>query len=82
MIHPIFNREEKRFRSGIRIPFFFLGMILLVGLTIHSYGRLAMVSRDPLCVRVVSVEFIFDRSSVSKEKPWFDGGLSLERNLI
>jgi len=76
MIHPIFNREEKRFRSGIRIPFFFLGMILLVGLTqsipMAGWQWLVVI---PCAYGWYRLNLFLTDHRVSKEKPWFDGGL-------
>ena len=76
MIHPIFNWEEKRFRSGIRIPFFFLGMILLVGLTqsipMAGWQWLVVI---PCAYGWYRLNLFLTDHRVSKEKPWFDGGL-------
>ena len=76
MIHPIFNREEKRFRLGIRISFFFLGMIVLVGLiqSIPMAGWQWLVV-IPCAYGWYRLNLFLTDHRVSKEKPWFDGGL-------
>lgn len=76
MIHPIFNREEKRFRLGIRISFFFLGMIVLVGLiqSIPMAGWQWLVV-IPCAYGWYRLNLFLTDHRVSKERPWFDGGL-------
>ena len=71
MINLLFNREEKRFRAGIRIPFF-LGMIALaVFIQLIPMGGDA----NTLCLWLVPVKFISNGSSHYKDSPWYYGGL-------
>jgi len=76
MINPIFNNEERRFRAGIRIPFFFIGMIVLVGLiqSIPMAGWQWIIV-IPVTFGWYRLNLFLTDHRIAKDKPWYQGGL-------
>lgn len=76
MINPIYNNEESRFRAGIRIPFFFIGMIVLVGLvqSIPMAGWQWIIV-IPVAFGWYRLNLFLTDHRVAKDRPWYQGGL-------
>ncbi len=76
MINPIFNREERRFRAGIRIPFFFIGMIVLVGLIqsipLAGWEWIIII---PIAFGWYRLNLFLTDHRIAKDSPWYSGGL-------
>tara|TARA_B100000963_G_scaffold341704_1_gene341700 strand:- start:58 stop:1050 length:993 start_codon:yes stop_codon:yes gene_type:complete len=76
MINLLFNREEKRFRAGIRIPFFFLGMIGFVALIqLIPMAGLQWVFVIPFAYGWYRLNLLLTDHRTTKDSPWYHGGL-------
>ena len=76
MINPLFNYEEKRFRSGLRITFFCLSMLFLVGLI--QYIPMAdwqWMFVPPFAYIWYRLNLFLTDHRITKDNPWYHGGL-------
>ena len=76
MINPLFNYEEKRFRSGLRITFFCLSMLFLVGLI--QYIPMAdwqWMFVPPFAYIWYRLNLFLMDHRITKDNPWYHGGL-------
>ena len=76
MINPLFNYKERRFRSGLRITFFSVTMILLVGFIqyIPMAGWQWMFVLPCAYIWFRLSLFLTDHR-ITKDNPWYQGGL-------
>ena len=76
MINPLFNYEEKRFRSGLRITFFCLSMIFLVGLIQYIPMAGWQWMFVPPCAYIwYRLNLFLTDHRITKDNPWYQGGL-------
>ena len=76
MMNPLFNYKERRFRSGLRITFFSVTMILLVGFIQYIPMAGWQWMFVPPCAYIwyrLSL-FLMDHR-ITKDNPWYQGGL-------
>ena len=76
MINLLFNREEKRFRAGIRIPFFSLGMIALMvfiqSIPMAGWQWMLVI---PFVYGWYRLNLFLTDHRITKDSPWYHGGL-------
>lgn len=76
MINPLFNYKERRFRSGLRITFFSVTMILLVGFIQYIPMAGWQWMFVPPCAYIwYRLSLFLTDHRITKDNPWYQGGL-------
>lgn len=76
MINPLFNYKERRFRSGLRITFFSVTMILLVGFIQYIPMAGWQWMFVPPCAYIwYRLSLFLKDHRITKDNPWYQGGL-------
>lgn len=75
MINPFYHSGEKRFRSGIRILFFFITLILIIGgLQSVELGGWQWFLVIPISYAWYRLNLFLTDQRIAKSSPWYDGG--------
>ena len=76
MMNPLFNYKERRFRSGLRITFFSVTMILLVGFIQYIPMAGWQWMFVPPCAYIwYRLSLFLTDHRITKDNPWYQGGL-------
>ena len=76
MMNPLFNYKERRFRSGLRITFFSVTMILLVGFLQYIPMAGWQWMFVPPCAYIwYRLSLFLTDHRITKDNPWYQGGL-------
>ena len=76
MINPLYNYKERRFRSGLRITFFSVTMILLVGFLQYIPMAGWQWMFVPPCAYIwYRLNLFLTDQRITKDNPWYQGGL-------
>ena len=76
MMNPLFNYKERRFRSGLRITFFSVKMILLVGFIQYIPMAGWQWMFVPPCAYIwYRLSLFLTDHRITKDNPWYQGGL-------